>query len=127
MDKKTTPQTLPVYKRYQDYSIDIYSQQENATNRLLRGRGLMNPEKGEFAFVENAPRGKRSVEIGRTLHCRFVRRPDGEYTATFRFNATEKLIKEQLVAEVRDVVKGCGMDVNKQRDKQKKEEEAKND
>lgn len=116
-------QTLPVYKRYTDFSIDFYSQQQAAENRLLRGRGLMNPEKGEFAFVENAPRGKRSVEVGRTAHCRFVRRPDGEYTATFRFHPSEKLIKEQLVAEVRDVVKGCGTDREKQLAKLKQAEE----
>ena len=83
----------------------------------------MNPEKGEFAFVENAPRGKRSIEIGRTAHSRFVRRPDGDYTATFRFHPSEKLIKEQLVAEMRDIVKGCDNDRAKQQAKLKKEEE----
>ena len=72
--------------------------------RLLRGRALMNPEKKEFAFVQNTPRGPRSVEVGRTLHSRYVCRPDGEYTVTVHFAANEGNIREQLLSETRTMV-----------------------
>ena len=94
------------YKRYIDYSVDLYSRSDDAENRLLRGRALLNTQKGELSFVENAPRGPRSVEIGRTFHSRFVRRPDGGYTVTLRVSAMNPIIREELLSEVRDVCRG---------------------
>lgn len=116
--------TVPVYKRYTDYSIDMYSQGElPPVNVLLRGRALLNPEKAEMLFSENPPRGKRSVEVGRSAHSRYVRRPDGDYTVTIRFHPSEKMIREQLISEVRDIVTMVGKDYEKI--KAKKEEERK--
>jgi hypothetical protein len=99
------------YRRYIDYSVDLYSQSDDAENRLLRGRALLNTKKGELSFVENAPRGPRSVEIGRTFHSRFVRRPDGGYTVTLRVSAMNPIIREELLSEVRDVCRGIMDDV----------------
>ena len=99
------------YKRYIDYSVDLYSRSDDAENRLLRGRALLNTKKGELSFVENAPRGPRSVEIGRTFHSRFVRRPDGGYTVTFRVSAMSPIIREELLSEVRDVCRGIKDDM----------------
>ena len=44
--------------------------------RVMRGKALLDDEASDFKFVENEPRGPRSVEVGRTAHSRFVRRPD---------------------------------------------------
>lgn len=98
--------TQPQYKRYIDYSVDLYSQSDDAENKLLRGRALLNTKKGELSFVENAPRGPRSVEIGRTFHSRFVRRPDGGYTITLRIAGMNPIMREELLSEVRDVCRG---------------------
>ena len=98
---------VPVYKRVKDVCLDIYSRDEHVDKRLLKGRALLNTEKGEFAFVQNEPRGARSVEIGRSAHSRIVRRPDGLYTLTFScMDAEEGHLREQLISEVRAV---CAM------------------
>lgn len=100
-------QVVPHYKRVKDICLDIYSRDEQVEKRLLRGRALLNTEKGEFMFAQNEPRGPRSVEVGRTAHSRFVRRPDGLYTVTFScMDGDEKHLKEQLIAEVREI---CAM------------------
>lgn len=95
-------------------SVKIHSRADRQVeHHLLRGRALLTPEEGEFTFVENEPRGKRSVEIGRTLHSRFIRRPDGGYTVTFRFTGREDYLRSVFIAEVRDVVNGITKDVTK--------------
>ncbi len=102
MEKK--PQETPYYKRVKDICVDLYTQEEEVERRLLSGRALLNCEKGEFLFAQNAPRGPRSTEIGRTPHARFIRRPDGRYTITFScMDAEEKNLREQLLAEVRTI------------------------
>ena len=94
----------PHYKNMPNMSVDMYTVDADPENKLLRGRALLNPHKKEFAFVQNTPRGPRSVEVGRTLHSRYVCRPDGDYTVTIRFGADEKNIREQLLAETRQIV-----------------------
>lgn len=73
--------------------------------RVMRGKALLDAAAEDFKFVENTPRGPRSVEVGRTLHSRFVRRPDGLYTITFRVDAGMKYLSEALCAEVRELCK----------------------
>lgn len=94
----------PHYTSMPDMSVDMYTVDADPENKLLRGRALLNPQKKEFAFVQNTPRGPRSVEVGRTLHSRYVCRPDGDYTVTVRFGAEEKNILEQLLSETRQIV-----------------------
>lgn len=103
-DKKNEQAFRPHYKNMPDMSVDMYTVDADPENKLLRGRALLNPQKKEFAFVQNTPRGPRSVEVGRTLHSRYVCRPDGGYTVTVRFGAEEKNIREQLLAETRQMV-----------------------
>lgn len=99
-----TPNKTPYYKRVKDICVDLYTQEEEVEKRLLSGRALLNCEKGEFVFAQNAPRGPRSTEIGRTPHARFIRRPDGRYTITFScMDAEERNLREQLLAEVRTI------------------------
>lgn len=73
--------------------------------RIMRGKALLDTAAKDFKFVENTPRGPRSIEIGRTSHSRFVRRPDGLYTITFRVDARMKYLSESLCAEVRELCK----------------------
>lgn len=103
-DTKNDQAFRPHYKNMPDMSVDMYTVDADPENKLLRGRALLNPQKKEFAFVQNTPRGPRSVEVGRTLHSRYVCRPDGGYTVTVRFGAEEKNIREQLLAETRQIV-----------------------
>ena len=103
-DKKNEQAFRPHYKNMSNMSVDMYTVDADPENKLLRGRALLNPHKKEFAFVQNTPRGPRSVEVGRTLHSRYVCRPDGDYTVTVRFGAQEKNIREQLLAETRQIV-----------------------
>ena len=94
----------PRYTKHENMSIDMYTLDEEPTKKLLRGRALLNDEKREMTFVQNTPRGPRSVEVGRTPHSRFVCRPDGEYTVTVHFAANEGNIREQLLSETRTIV-----------------------
>ena len=103
-----------------DICVDMYTQVDAVEKRLLNGKALLNTEKGEFIFAQNPPRGPRSIEIGRTAHSRFVRRPDGLYTVTFRVDVQERNLREQLLAEVRDITKALKIDNQKQTKKQKK-------
>lgn len=121
MDKEQ--ERPPVYKRHSDYNVDLYAHEETQPNKLYNGRGLLNPEKAEFLFIVNKPAGPRSKEVGRTLHGRFIRRPNGGYTATLRFNATERLIGEQLIAELRDIVRWAAADFERQKLTPKKEKD----
>lgn len=103
-DTKNEQVFRPHYKNMPNMSVDMYTVDADPENKLLRGRALLNPHKKEFAFVQNTPRGPRSVEVGRTLHSRYVCRPDGDYTVTVRFGAEEKNIREQLLSETRQIV-----------------------
>lgn len=103
MEENKQPMT-PHYTKHDNMSIDMYTLDEAPTKKLLRGRALLNDEKREMTFVQNTPRGPRSVEVGRTLHSRYVCRPDGEYTVTVHFAANEGNIREQLLSETRTMV-----------------------
>lgn len=96
-------QKIFVYSKLTDMSVEMQSQQEK-NMCVLRGRVLLNEIESRLLFIQNSPRGKRSVEVDRGDHCRMVRRPDGCYTLTLRFNAEEKYVRETLIAEVRNMV-----------------------
>ena len=91
--------------------------------RVMRGKALLDDEAMDFKFVENAPRGPRSVEVGRTVHARFVRRPDGLYTVTFRCDASTKYLRETLTAEVAEIVRIITADKKAQNNGKRKEED----
>ena len=91
--------------------------------RVMRGKALLDEECADFNFVENGPRGPRSIEIGRTTHSRFVRRPDGAYTITLRCTGTEKYLRESLVAEIGDIVKSIKLDIATVNRESKKKED----
>lgn len=114
-------------KKWTDMSVKIHSRNDRQVeHHLLRGRALLSPEEAEFTFVENEPRGKRSVEIGRTMHSRFVRRPDGGYTITFRFGGREPYLRSTFISEVRDVVSAIGKDLEKIDNEAKKDKRENN-
>lgn len=79
--------------------------QRQPNMRVMRGKALLDAAVADFKFVENEPRGPRSIEVGRTAHARFVRRPDEGYTITFRVTPGSKFLRETLTAEVAEVVK----------------------
>lgn len=104
----------PHYKRVKDICVDMYTRDVEVEKQLLRGRVLLNTDKGELMFSENAPRGARSKEIYRTSHARAVRRPDGLYTFTFSMiDVNEKLLREQLLAELRAIIRVMKDDVER--------------
>lgn len=90
------------YHKWSDMTVKAFL---NETQKRVRsGRIIINAIESETTFSENEPRGPRSVEVTREKHCRCVRRPDGNYTLTFRFDPSEKFVTESLVAEIRSVV-----------------------
>lgn len=120
-------ETQFVYEKLTDMSVELNTQPER-NMCVLRGRALLNENESRFSFVQNPPRGARSVEVGRTAHSRYVRRPDGLYTLTVRFDAGEKMLLPALLSEMRAVVKGAIADKEMNRNKEmlkKREEEEK--
>ena len=84
--------------------------QANPNMRVMRGKALLDQSGQDFKFVENPPRGPRSVEVGRSMHGRVVRRPDKLYTLTLRLDAGSKYLMEATIAEVREVIKAIQTD-----------------
>lgn len=103
------------YKKWSDMAVELQHRQEvNPDMHVLNGKGLLNQHESRFTFIQNEPRGPRSVEVGRTKHCRIVRRPDGKYTATLRFGAGEQQLLAALLAEIRRVTKMAQEDMETQ-------------
>lgn len=106
-------QTQNTMERENEYrgNVELAVQAQRQPNmRVMRGKALLDVTAADFKFVENEPRGPRSVEVGRTTHSRFVRRPDEGYTITFRVNAGEKFLRESLTAEIAELVKVINVD-----------------
>lgn len=101
------------YQRYGDITAKVITQKGDANLRPMQGRILINSYENELNFREAAPRGPRSVEIVRTLHSRLVRRNDGGYTLTFRFQGDMKYMSSTLIAELRDAAKAVEYDKKK--------------
>ena len=113
MDKQKTPRLD--YERYSDLTAKVITVMGKANLRTMRGKALLNAQEQEIIFQENTPRGKRSVEVSRTHHSRLVRRPDGDYTLTFRFSAKMKYPMATLVSEMRNAVESALNDFNKEK------------
>lgn len=107
-------------------SVEMQTQKQR-NMVLLRGKALLNEDESRLTFIQNTPRGARSVEVGRSGHSRIVRRPDGLYTLTFRFDVKEKFLKESLLAEIREVVKLAEADKKVQVQIEKSEKNKKNE
>lgn len=112
-----------VYKKWTDMTVKAQVQ-VNSNMKVLRGKILFNENEGETTFAQAQPRGARSVEVGRTSHSRFVRRPDGLYTITLRVSAGERYLRESLIAEVRDIA--CAIQLDAKALKERENEEKTN-
>ena len=115
--KEKSKQEKESLEKYSDMMVKLITTRGHAAHRAMKGRALVLPTEGELIFQETTPRGPRSVEVGRTGHCRLVRRPDGDYTLTFRVNAGLKYMSSQLVAEVRTIASMIEADAAKERRK----------
>lgn len=91
------------YRTYDRISVGMQSQ-ENRNLQFLRGKVLLNENDKSLLFIQNNPRGPRSIEVFRTGHSRLVRRSDGNCTLTFRFNPNEPGVLNQLLAEMETIV-----------------------
>lgn len=95
------------YTKLTNMTVGMESQEERNL-QVLHGKALLNEAENRLVFVQNTPRGPRSRELMRTAHSRLVRRPDGDYTLTFRFSPMEHNLQTTLVSEM---IKIC-MEIN---------------
>ena len=100
-------------KALQNMTMFIETEKENIHLQPMNGRMLVNTVERCSLFVPNKPRGPRSTEIMRTPHGRMVRRPDGNYTLTFRFSPNEFCITEQLLLEMQSIATNPLLNLNK--------------
>lgn len=87
------------YTKLTNMTVGMESQEERNL-QVLHGKALLNEAENRLVFVQNTPRGPRSRELMRTAHSRLVRRPDGDYTLTFRFSPMEHNLQTTLVSEM---------------------------
>ena len=90
------------YKQYTDMTVGMRTQEERNL-RVLRGQALLNEAENRLTFIQNKPRGPKSLEVMRTLHSRLVRRHDGGYTLTFRFLNTDRQLLRRMVEEMSEI------------------------
>ena len=103
------------YQRKQ-LDVSILTERGNPNMRVMAGKALLDEESQDLKFVENAPRGPRSVEVGRTAHSRYIRRPDGLYTITLRVDVSRsKYLRETLTSEVAEIAKNIELDYKLQK------------
>lgn len=115
-------ETLP--EKLEGFEVNLYKRQESIDKQVVGGKMLLWAASKEVTFVQNAPRGARSVEIGRTAHARVVRLVNGHYSVRLRFSADERQVNYQLLAEMREVNNMAKADAEQQKQKRK---EAKNE
>lgn len=120
MEKKKNASVDSTYQKFSDYTLKVLSREANATRRAFGAKVVILPEDSETWITENKPRGPSSKEVGRSIHGRMVRRLDGRYTLTFRFDADEKVLREQLLAEMRNMATVAIEDRNEIKKSQKK-------
>lgn len=111
--------TMP--EKLKDYEVNLYKRQESIDRQVVGGKLLLWADSKEMTFVQNAPRGARSVEIGRTAHARLVRLVNGHYSVRLKFSADERQVGYQLIAEMREINKLSQTDRQKQSEKERKE------
>lgn len=101
-------------KQYIHEEMDVRLQTQQPPHmRVMRGKALYDAQEKDITFIENEPRGPRSVEVGRSAHGRLVRRPDGMYTYTLRIDPSLKYLRETMVAEVGNIIKMVDADRGK--------------
>lgn len=93
------------------------------TLKIRRGKAFVNVVDKELTFIQDQPRGERSTEVGRSLHGRMRKKPNGRYGLNFTFAIDEKFIKENLLVELRNLIKAETESLKRQKAKTKKEVE----
>lgn len=93
------------------------------TLKSRRGKAFVNVVDKELTFIQDQPRGERSTEVGRSFHGRMRRKPNGRYGLNFTFAIDEKFIKENLLVELRNLIKAETESLKRQKAKTKKEVE----
>lgn len=109
-------------EKLEGYEMKLYKREESIDRKVVGGKLLQWAASKEVTFVQNGPRGPRSVEIGRTAHARMVRLLNGRYSARFVFAAGEREIGYQLIAEIRELNKMATTDEKKETEKTKEAE-----
>lgn len=75
------------------------------SQKMRKGKALVNAKDKELIFMEYASEGARSREVGRTAHGRMRRKPDGTYGLNFKFRIDERSLKESLISEMRSLLR----------------------
>ena len=110
------------YAKYDAIALEMQSQSERDM-KILHGKALLNEQAARLTFIQNPKRGRRSTEVHRSPQGRMVRRPDGGYTFTLRFQVGEKYLRETLISEVRNAVNTATNDNKLQTQNSKKDED----
>lgn len=93
------------------------------TFKTRRGKALVNVVDKELTFIQDQPRGDRSTEVGRSLHGRMRKKPNGKYGLNFTFSIDEKFVKENLIVELRNLLKAEEGSLKRQQAKSRKDVE----
>lgn len=85
---------------------DLYCTDERMNGRPMKGRVTYVADGNKMSFVQYlANPANRSRQLYRTDHGILNHRADGTWYLSFRFTGEERLLKENLMVELRDIVK----------------------
>lgn len=85
--------------------VKILSKKDDLNGRVMCGKGLLNTETSQFEFIHDSRKRNANPLVKRTNHITARRGEDGEIRATLRFEKDEKHIQEQLLVEIREIIK----------------------
>ena len=84
---------------------DLYCEETRMNGRPMKGRATYIAEGNKFSFVQYVSSGKKTRPKLHTDHGILSLRPDGSWYLSMRFTGGERLLKENLMVEMRDMVK----------------------
>ena len=103
------------FAKLENTTVEVISN-DQVEMRRMKGRAFYNPSVKRFDFEEYLSGKKRSKLLAVEEHGRVLHVGDNRYKMHFNFTTDEKHIKEQLLLELRQLLKN----IDEKQKKQKK-------
>ena len=102
--------------RFEEINLEVTTNEEMMLpQRRMRGRLQWSTESYTINFEEYGKGEKKNREVSRTTHMRCVLRKDGSYHISIGTAMRSKSEKQELVAELRNILEAIEKDIEKLR------------
>lgn len=100
--------------RFEEINLEVTTNEEMMLpQRRMRGRLQWSTESYTINFEEYGKGEKKNREVSRTSHMRCVLRKDGSYHISIGTAMRSKSEKQELVAELRNILEAVEKDIEK--------------